>query len=347
MGVIDNLNTIKTIKEQIKMSISEKGIDMNGVVFNEYPDKIQEIKTGGDGKLIVKDWGVKFQEYPFDELPEWIDFTGTEDYSEMFKKCDYLITATGIDWNSAKKTQQMFAGCRHLNILSLCQMERNEYVLNLPNVNQCYGMFQGISNYESNYKTFNLNIPNAVETSGLFSSFIPSRQYDGLSLSINAPKVKYASNMFNNCMSGNIDVTLGNIENGLNLFYNVMYDYTGEINGGRINLSCNTIINATGILDRTIVEEIYLGGDWSQATIDSTSFNCNCKRFNGLRGFKNGNLNLSNMKDLEYPYALNLINYQLGTPDKPLYIYFNDALSDYFTEEDVELALAKNWIISF
>ena len=48
MGVLDNLNIIKSCKEDIKQAIADKGVDMTNVAFTEYATKISEIQTGGD-----------------------------------------------------------------------------------------------------------------------------------------------------------------------------------------------------------------------------------------------------------------------------------------------------------
>lgn len=49
MAVIDNLNIIKTCKEDIKQAIINKGVDMTDVPFTGYATKISEIPQGGGG----------------------------------------------------------------------------------------------------------------------------------------------------------------------------------------------------------------------------------------------------------------------------------------------------------
>ena len=46
----DDLNTIASIKDDIKDAIQAKGVDMSGVLFSGYPSKIGEIQTGGGQK---------------------------------------------------------------------------------------------------------------------------------------------------------------------------------------------------------------------------------------------------------------------------------------------------------
>ena len=47
MSVLDNLNKIKSCKEDIKQAIIDKGVDMSGVSLEGYATKISEIQTGG------------------------------------------------------------------------------------------------------------------------------------------------------------------------------------------------------------------------------------------------------------------------------------------------------------
>lgn len=47
MSVVDNLNLIKSCKEDIKQAIINKGVDMTDVPFTGYATKISEIQTGG------------------------------------------------------------------------------------------------------------------------------------------------------------------------------------------------------------------------------------------------------------------------------------------------------------
>ncbi len=56
--LIDNLNSIDSIKGGIKSAIEEKGVDMTGLSFPDYPAAISSIQTGGNyGQLSVNDNG--------------------------------------------------------------------------------------------------------------------------------------------------------------------------------------------------------------------------------------------------------------------------------------------------
>ena len=45
--LIDNLNTIESIKTDIKTALENKGVDMTGISFPGYASKIGEISGGG------------------------------------------------------------------------------------------------------------------------------------------------------------------------------------------------------------------------------------------------------------------------------------------------------------
>ena len=51
--LIDNLNLIVSIKSNIKSAIENKGVDMTGVSFGSYADKIGEI-SGGGGQFVTE-----------------------------------------------------------------------------------------------------------------------------------------------------------------------------------------------------------------------------------------------------------------------------------------------------
>lgn len=64
----DNLNTIASIKGDIRDAIQAKGVDMSGVAFSGFASKIGEIQTGGGQK-------------PEDSLAETITGNGTFNFA--------------------------------------------------------------------------------------------------------------------------------------------------------------------------------------------------------------------------------------------------------------------------
>lgn len=58
MGLLENLYSISSIKEEIKSAIESKGVDMTGLSFADYPGAISSIQTGGNySQLYVTDNG--------------------------------------------------------------------------------------------------------------------------------------------------------------------------------------------------------------------------------------------------------------------------------------------------
>ena len=51
MSIVENLNRIKSCKESIKQAIINKGVDMEGVAFEGYADKISQISGGGNNTI--------------------------------------------------------------------------------------------------------------------------------------------------------------------------------------------------------------------------------------------------------------------------------------------------------
>lgn len=71
--LIDNLNSIDSIKSGIKSAIEAKGVDMTGLSFADYPGAISSIQTGGTyGQLYVTENGTYYpdgsEEEAFDEV---------------------------------------------------------------------------------------------------------------------------------------------------------------------------------------------------------------------------------------------------------------------------------------
>ena len=54
MSVLDNLNRIKSCKDDIKQALTDRGVDMTNVAFTEYATKINEIPSGGGDYLDMR-----------------------------------------------------------------------------------------------------------------------------------------------------------------------------------------------------------------------------------------------------------------------------------------------------
>jgi surface protein len=122
MSIANKLIDINNAKQDIKQAISNKGVDMTGVPFTRYAEKIDEIQVGGDGdgewspnpvwnwwdiEQIVRDdiqgtYQYKVIELISDSFPE-TDLTGAQAYKTS-DGAFYEGNATHI-WNVAEDRQ--------------------------------------------------------------------------------------------------------------------------------------------------------------------------------------------------------------------------------------------------
>lgn len=68
-------------------------------------------------KINVKEAGLKFSESTFTEVPEWADFDGITDMSNMFRNCSNLQTIPQIDTSKVTDANYMFYVCNNLKTL--------------------------------------------------------------------------------------------------------------------------------------------------------------------------------------------------------------------------------------
>ena len=115
MAVIDNLNIIKTCKEDIKQAIINKGVDMTDVPFTGYATKISEIPQGGGGGTA--------------DLIEATQNLSPNYYSTAHRVPDYTFTycptITSVDLPNVWEVRYLaFYYCQNLNNVNLpsCQM---------------------------------------------------------------------------------------------------------------------------------------------------------------------------------------------------------------------------------
>ena len=72
--LIENLNLINSYKSDIKSAIENKGVDMTGVSFGSYADKIGEIETGGGG---ISEYDITIRSYGIVDLSNSASFVGS------------------------------------------------------------------------------------------------------------------------------------------------------------------------------------------------------------------------------------------------------------------------------
>ena len=109
--LIDNLNTIESIKTDIKAAIENKGVDMTGVSFPGYASKIGEISGGGtvgwDQKSLTE------KSYEIINLDNSASFVAKYAFQNNNTiKTVNLLYATSVGYNA-------FYGCQELSQVSL------------------------------------------------------------------------------------------------------------------------------------------------------------------------------------------------------------------------------------
>ena len=208
--LIDNLNTIKSIKADIKSAIENKGVDMTGVSFPGYASKIGEISGGGgvnpSGTLEISENGVYdvysyasasvnvpqsvtgFTEKEITEGIKVVNLSNSASYVHpyVFEKDNYLQTVNLPNCISVGE-----------NAFALCNNLSSVYLPNCTSIGE--NAFSGCINLQ------NINIENCLFISGAILGSTKISE-------INLPKCRYLSGrVFYNCKSL-VSVSLPNCE---------------------------------------------------------------------------------------------------------------------------------------
>ena len=99
-------------------------------------------------KINVKEAGLKFGESSFTEVPEWADFEGITDMSNMFSSCESLQTIPLINTSNVTNMERMFGWCRNLQTIPL---------LDTSKVTNASSMFYNCSNLITLPNNFNFS----------------------------------------------------------------------------------------------------------------------------------------------------------------------------------------------
>ena len=164
MSVLDNLNRIKSCKEDIKQAIINKGVDMTGVSLEGYATKISEIQSGGGDYLDIRN-------------------NMTTYYSTVEKVDNYT-----------------FAYCSSLKSVNLpmCSYVGSSAFQNCPsltsvNIPMCVSV--GSAVFYSCSSLLSVNIPKLLSTSASMFENCKSLQ------SVDLPMCERIGDCFNNCPS--------------------------------------------------------------------------------------------------------------------------------------------------
>lgn len=130
--IAENLQAIQDIKQDIKTAIENKGVDMSNTPFSDYSTKIDEITSGtAPVKINVKEYGIKFGNSTFTEIPVVFDFSNVTDMSNMFYYCQKLTTIPQFDTSKATNMGYMFQDCTNLQSIPLLDCSKVKYMSNM------------------------------------------------------------------------------------------------------------------------------------------------------------------------------------------------------------------------
>lgn len=162
MSIADKLNTLQTIKENIKTAIENKGVTVGDVPFTDYSEKINNIKIKGG--LNVQETGIVLSNSKFTTVPDGLDWEGITNMRYMFSDCKNLIELPLIDTSNVTEMALMLQNC--ISLTTIPQLDTSK-------VETISLMFNGCSNLTT----------------------IP--QLDGSSISENYGPFSYSSNLIN------------------------------------------------------------------------------------------------------------------------------------------------------
>ena len=177
-------------------------------------------------KINVQKTGLRLGYSKFTEVPEWVDFEGINDMSNMFSNCSNLQTIPEIDTSNVKNMEQMFRYCYKLQTIPL---------LDTSNVTNMYAMLSYCSELQTIPEIDTSNVTNMEQmfgNSGNLQTIPP----------LNTSKVTNMYNMFGSCW-GLTSLPALNAQS-LNMpSYQGVFGYSELSNltdfGGFLNLKCS------------------------------------------------------------------------------------------------------------
>ena len=201
--LIENLNLIDSIKTDIKSAIQDKGVDMTGASFQDYPVKIGEIETGGTFVTETLSVSVNNTYYPGEGVDGFsqviVDVPqSVEGYDEK-QITEGQVLITNLNNSASYVASQVFAGNRNIQTVYLpnCKVV-SEYAFN-----GCINISEVSLPICETIKA------TAFNSTGIISLYLPNCtrissyafQYCSQLTNVNLPKVSYldGQNMFYYC----------------------------------------------------------------------------------------------------------------------------------------------------
>ena len=147
---LNMLNTLKTVKNNIKNSILQRGGEIYGGL-NTYSQSINELESSTN--TLVD--GTKFKESTISSFPA-MNTSEMTDMSEMFYNCNNITTIPQLDTSNVTNMNKTFGRCIKLTTIPL---------LDTSNVTDMGGMFEVCAELESIPQ---LDTSNVTDMSGMF-----------------------------------------------------------------------------------------------------------------------------------------------------------------------------------
>ena len=165
--LIDNLNTIESVKTDIKSAIENKGVDMTGVSFPGYASKIGEISGGGTFVTETLNVSVNNTYYPGQ---------GVDGFSQVV--VDVPQSVTGFTEKEITEGIQIVNLSNSASYVSPNVFANNVYIqtVNLPNcIEVGSSAFQNCTNLSSIYLPNCVSIgSSAFKSTGITSVDLPN-----------------------------------------------------------------------------------------------------------------------------------------------------------------------------
>ena len=131
MSIADKLQTIQSIKDDIKIAINNKGGNV-GDDFTTYSTAIDNIQGGSNiTKIDVAEAGIKFGNSTFKEVPDFYDFSNVTNMSYLFDTCRNLTSIPQLQTGNVTDMSFMLRNC--VSLTSIPQFDTSN-VLDMSNM---------------------------------------------------------------------------------------------------------------------------------------------------------------------------------------------------------------------
>ena len=291
-------------------------------------------------KINVQKEGLKFGYSNFREMPEWADFEGITDMSEMFIHCA-LQTMPLIDTSNVTDMSYMLAYCNNLQTMPM---------INTSNVTDMHYMFYSCGNLQ--------RIP-LIDTSNVtvMDNMFNNCQNLQTIPQLNTSKVTDMSNMFYNC--ANLQtiplIDTSKVTNMSNMFYNCLklqtipqIDTSKVTNMSNMFNSCSSLTSIPALNAQSLDMPSYSG-------IFGYSDLPNLTDFGGFLNLKcslESDYNLKSLPNLTKESCINVLNglYDFTgngeTPNDNQGVLKVDLSFINKVGDEISIATSKGWVVS-